>query len=183
MKKLLFLVLFASSIIGKAQAISFDQAKNSRDPRIVATFIKANPDHPRVVELKQHLIELVNSGAQASAAPQSGYNSSASSYATKTSYSSGGSAMHKQRTVDLLNHLFNSDPSSKDAYVQITNNSKCNVEMKISGRRSYMLSIPPRKQNFILVDKGTYTFSSMICEARYQSVKDVSKDVMITLNK
>ncbi len=175
MKK--FFLVAAVSLFSciSAQSYTYQQARYSNDPRVVATFIKANPQHPQVVELKEHLISLVNSGA---AAP-------ASSSSAQRSYSSGAlsSSGHKQKTVEMLNHIFNSDPSSKDAYVQITNNSKCNVEVRISGRKNYSMMVPARNKNFILVDKGTYTFSSMICDAKYNSTKQVSKDLAITLTR
>jgi hypothetical protein len=45
-----------------SQGITFKQASESDNPKTVATFIKNNPNHPKVGELKQKLISLVNNG-------------------------------------------------------------------------------------------------------------------------
>lgn len=184
MKKVCLLLLMLWFGVSTAQSGSFQEARTSNDPRVVATFIKANPSHPQVVELKQHLINLVNSGAVPMTATSGNATSPTYSGGNSSSYSSaGGQAAHKKKTVDLLNHLFNNDPSSKDAYIQITNNSACNIMVNIVGPRSYSLNIPSRRQNFVLVDKGTYNLSSKICGASYASRKVINKDITITLNK
>ena len=77
----------------------------------------------------------------------------------------GTNSKHK-RTEDLLNHLFNTDPSSRTAYVQIVNKSKCSLIVKISGKKYYNLDVPANNQNFLLVDKGSYTIPTSVCDAK-----------------
>lgn len=187
MKKLFYLVFFLMFLSGFAQTVTLQQAQTSDDPRIVATFIKANPDHPQTPELKRRLIAIVNSNKtpnqQAAVAKPKVAPLKSGTVSQGTISSAGSSASHKTKTTDLLNHLFNNDPNSKDAYLQITNKSKCNLVVKISGKKFYNLTIPANNQNFILVEKGTYTLTSSICDAKYSSVKDISKDLMITLSR
>ena len=88
-----------------------------------------------------------------------------------------------KRTADLLTHMFSNDPNSKEAYVQIVNKSKCNLIVKISGKKFYNLTVPANNQNFILLDKGNYTLTSSICDAKYSSSKSIKGDISITLNQ
>lgn len=187
MRKLIgfcFLLCFGWSL---AQTVSFQEAEKSNDPRVIATFIKANPSHPQVVQLKKKLIDILNSGGyttEIASATKSPESASTKSYGTtKGKVSSSKASSGSNRTVDLLNHLFNNDPNSKEAYVQITNNANCNITVIIRGPKSYSMTIPAKKQNYVLLEKGTYNFSSNICGANYMSTKSIQKDMMITLNK
>ncbi|MCS3530712.1 DUF6759 domain-containing protein [Chryseobacterium sp. JUb7] len=87
-----------------------------------------------------------------------------------------------KRTAAMLTHLFNNDVNKNEAYINIRNKSKCPLNVKISGRKSYTLNIPAKSQNFILIDKGEYTLSTMVCDAAYSSLKKIDKDIEIALN-
>ena len=102
--------------------------------------------------------------------------------AVKRDVASGGGVSEKnKRTAALLTHMFNTDPRSKEAYIQIVNKSKCNLIVKISGKKFYNLTVPANGQNFILVDKGSYSVTTSICDAVYNQTKALTKDVIITL--
>ena len=66
--------------------------------------------------------------------------------------------------------------------MQIVNKSKCNLIVKISGKRFYNLNVPANNENFILIDKGSYTVTTSVCDAKYSSNKNIGKDIVITLN-
>jgi hypothetical protein len=87
-----------------------------------------------------------------------------------------------KRTAALLTHMFNNDPMDKEAYINIKNRSKCNLIVKISGKKYYNLDVPSKGQNFVLVDKGEYVLTTMVCDAKYTSVKKIVKDIEIELN-
>jgi hypothetical protein len=90
---------------------------------------------------------------------------------------------HKNQTVKILNALFDNDPTSKDTSVMIKNNSDCDIIMRMegTGNTKYRLAIPARGENTIVILKGQYLFSSLVCGAQYASQKTVGKAIMVTL--
>lgn len=91
---------------------------------------------------------------------------------------------HKNKTVQLLNKLFDNDPSSKDCIVMIKNKSDCNMIMRIEGvgNYKYRLAIPAKDENSVVVQKGDYLFTSLVCGAQYASQKTVQKAIMVSLD-
>ncbi len=87
-----------------------------------------------------------------------------------------------KRTAAMLTHLFNNDMNKNEAYVNIKNRSSCNLVVKISGKKYYNLTVPAKGQNFILIDKGEYVLTTMVCDAKYSSIKKVTQDIEIALN-
>lgn len=164
------------------------QVEKSTNPQVIANFVKYNPTHPKTPEFKRKLLAAVNgnksSVQRANVAKPTVQPISTQKLKTairKDVAKDGSNDKHK-RTADLLNHLFNTDPSSKTAYVQIVNKSKCNLIVKISGRKFYNLDVPANNQNFILLDKGSYNITTSVCDAKYSSTKKISKDIVVTLN-
>jgi hypothetical protein len=98
-----------------------------------------------------------------------------------SSKKSGPSDQNK-KTAAMLTHLFNNDPMDKEAYINIKNRSKCNLIVKINGKKYYNLDVPANGQNFLLVEKGEYILTTMVCDAKYSSLKKISKDIEIELN-
>lgn len=90
---------------------------------------------------------------------------------------------HKNNTVKILNSLFDNDPNSKDCIVMIENKSDCNMIMRIEGigNVKYRLAIPASAQNTIVIPKGDYLFSSIVCGAQYASQKTLQKAIMVAL--
>lgn len=91
---------------------------------------------------------------------------------------------HKNKTVKLLNKLFDNDPTSKDCIVMIQNKSDCNMIMRIDGvgNTKYRLAIPANNENSVVVLKGDYLFTSVVCGAQYASQKTVQKAMMVALD-
>lgn len=91
---------------------------------------------------------------------------------------------HEEKTVNLLNKLFENDPSSKETIVLIENKSKCNIVVTMEGAAGakYKLPVPSDGENSMVIKKGDYLFTSSVCGARYASQKTVQKSVMVTLN-
>lgn len=108
-------------------------------------------------------------------------------YASAGSAKSAGTAKSEpssdaKRTAAMLTHIFNTDISSNEAYINIKNRSSCNLIIKISGKKYYNLSVPAKGQNFILIDKGEYVLTTMVCDAKYSSLKKITQDIEIALN-
>ncbi|WP_297983542.1 DUF6759 domain-containing protein [uncultured Chryseobacterium sp.] len=178
----LVFVLFTFFACGQSK-ITAEQVEKTNDPKVVAGFIKANPDHPKTPEFKRKLYAMVMGDQPAVAKPEvKKLEPAALKKEIKQDVKAGKTDAKTQKTVDLLNHLFNSDPNSKEAYIQIENKSKCNLIVKISGKKFYNLDVPAKNKNFILVDKGTYTLTTSVCDAKYSSVKNMNKDLAIILN-
>lgn len=106
---------------------------------------------------------------------------SASSAKTAGVAKSEASEAHK-KTAAMLTHIFNNDMNKNEAYVNIKNRSSCNLIVKISGKKYYNLTVPAKGQNFILIDKGEYVLTTMVCDAKYSSIKKVTQDIEIALN-
>ena len=187
-KYLIFLSLFISFFCLAQSKYTAAQVEKSTDAQVIANFIKFNPTHPKTPEFKRKLFSVMNNdktpAKKAAVAKPTIKPISTSSLKTeiKKDVAKNGPSEKNKRTAELLTHLFNSDPSSKNAYVQIVNKSKCNLIVKISGRKYYNLDVPANNQNFILVDKGTYSVSTSVCDAKYSSTKNINKDIVLTLN-
>jgi hypothetical protein len=104
-------------------------------------------------------------------------------------YASMGSSSKKaepsdkaKKTASMLTHLFNNDPSDKEAYINIRNKSNCRLIVKISGKKYYNLDVPAKGQNFIMIEKGEYVLTTMVCDAKYSSLKKINKDIEIQLD-
>lgn len=91
---------------------------------------------------------------------------------------------HKRKTVGLLNKLFDNDPSSKEVIVMIENKSDCDMIMRIEGvgYTKFRLAIPAHNENSIVIPKGSYLFSSLVCGAQYSSQKSVQKNIIVSLS-
>ncbi len=66
-------------------------------------------------------------------------------------------AEHKEKTVKLLNAMFNEDISSKEVILLFKNNSDCNIVLRIQGKDFYNLAVPAKGENSIVINKGSYT--------------------------
>lgn len=87
-----------------------------------------------------------------------------------------------KKTASYLTHLFNNDPNDNEAYINIKNKSKCRLIVKISGKKYYNLDVPANGQNFVMVEKGEYVLTTSVCDAKYSSLKKVTRDIEIQLN-
>lgn len=102
--------------------------------------------------------------------------------AVGSSNKKAGPSEQNKKTAAMLTHLFNNDPMDKEAYINIRNRSKCNLIVKINGKKYYNLDVPANGQNFLLVEKGEYILTTMVCDAKYSSLKKITKDIEIELN-
>ncbi|UZT95978.1 hypothetical protein ODZ84_12075 [Chryseobacterium fluminis] len=90
---------------------------------------------------------------------------------------------HKNKTVKILNSLFDNDPNAKECIVMIENKSDCNIIMRMEGigTTKYRLPVPAHGDNSIVVQKGDYLFTSIVCGAQYASQKTIQKAIIVAL--
>ncbi|MDO5616379.1 MAG: hypothetical protein Q4G16_09325 [Cruoricaptor ignavus] len=182
-KTILFLFMFVGTLLS-AQNYTEQQVDKTTDPKVVANFIKNNPNHPKTPEYKRKLYAMINGGSSTVAKPKiETINKKEMATAVKKDVRKSGTVSKgNQKTAELLTHLFNNDPNKREAYIHIKNKSKCNLLVKVSGKKFYNLTVPARNDNYILVNKGSYTITTSICDAQYSAVKNVQKDMEITLD-
>jgi hypothetical protein len=90
---------------------------------------------------------------------------------------------HKNKTVKILNSLFDNDPNTKECIVMIENKSDCNIIVRMDGigNTKYRLPVPAHGDNSVVVQKGDYLFTSIVCGAQYASQKTIQKALMVAL--
>lgn len=208
----------SKAVVEKETLIIYTEqdAESTKEARIIAGFLKQNPNHAKTDYFKRKLIEIIMADNSPEAKPTikpiskekiekivknneinngrtiAANSSSTSSAEKKVNYSSvskntstsksAGPSEENKRTAAMLTHLFSNDPSLTEAYVNIKNRSNCNLIVKISGKKYYNLNVPAKGQNFILIDKGEYVVTTMVCDAKYSSIKRISKDIELELN-
>lgn len=93
------------------------------------------------------------------------------------------SAEHTDKTVKILNSLFDNDPNAKDVIVMIENKSDCNIIVRMEGigNTKFRLAVPAHDDNSLVVPKGNYLFTSIVCGAQYASQKTLQKPLKVAL--
>lgn len=185
------------------------EAETSNEPRIIAGFLKQNPGHARSDFFKKRLITIIMADNSPEAKPtikplgkdkiekivsnnelnkgkEVTINKKTDSNVNFASVGSTGKKSEvsdkNKKTAAMLTHIFNDDPSDKEAYINIKNRSNCRLIVKISGKKYYNLDVPAKGQNFVLIDKGDYVLTTMVCDAKYSSLKKITKDIEIQLD-
>ncbi|MCY0978719.1 hypothetical protein PGH12_10470 [Chryseobacterium wangxinyae] len=90
---------------------------------------------------------------------------------------------HKNKTVKILNSLFDNDPNAKECIIMIENKSDCNIIVRIEGIgiTKYRLPVPAHGDNSLVIQKGDYLLTSIVCGAQYASQKTIQKPLMVAL--
>ena len=167
-----------------------NKATVSTDYNLVSDFIEKYPNNPNTAALKKKLKFLKNTApsystisnsktAKPSIAP---LNTQKLEKQVAKSEAKGEPDAKAKRTADVLTHLFSNDPNKKEAYILIRNKSDCNLIVKIEGKKFFNLDVPKKGENYILVPKGVYIITTMICSAKYSSTKNITQDIEINLN-
>ena len=181
--KLLLLILLVFSTFSFSQTSQeLDKAMLSKDPSVIAEFIKKYPNNKNTAFLQRKLNSMAGRGNAAAKPSIQPLNTEKLEKQVEKSEAKGEPDAKAKRTAEVLTHLFNNDPNKKDAYVLIRNKSECNLIVKFEGKKFYNLDVPKMGENYILVQKGTYRITTMICNAQYASVKNVTQDIEINLN-
>ena len=179
MKKTILLLLVFSAIKIFAQSkYTIEQVEKSNDTKVLANFIVNNPNHPKTPELKKRMAQLfaVNHSTHEAS------KSHASASKTTQDHTKKHDKKKHEETAEILNHLLNDNSKSNSVLVAIKNQSKCSISVNFKGKKAYVLSIPANSTGRILVDKGTYKISSLICNAQFHTEKQIQGGIQMTLN-
>lgn len=200
MKKIL-LVISTTLLVCCNSASVQNHSQNILESKNIAEiedFLKtAHPDDPKRSVLKSKLIALKNSEwtkGKKDAKPMTARpiiseisnnlmrNSNAAETEEFKRLIASTPAEHKDKTVKLLNAMFNEDISSKEVILLFKNNSDCNIVLRIQGKDFYNLAVPAKGENSIVINKGNYTLTSHVCDVLYSSQKDIRKSIFLTIN-
>lgn len=175
------LILFSVGFVFSQTKEETDKIMRSQDPKEISAFVKKYPSNPNTNFLNNRLKNL--SATQASKAKPviQPLNTNKLSKEVEKKLEKGKADANTDKTVNLLNNLFSTDRNKKEVFVMIKNNSSCNLIVKIDGKKFYNLDVPKKGDNYVLVPKGTYKITTQICEASYQSTKNLNEDTQIVL--
>lgn len=89
-------------------------------------------------------------------------------------------------TAQVLTYLLNdSDPNDPQTAAVITNESNCDIIVRLVGTKNkkfYNLPVAKNSKNQFLIRKGGYTLNSNVCGAKYYSQKIIVEPLIITLS-
>lgn len=185
---LLFFIFFTSLSFGQAKTKkkkgvapqwTVEQILQSNDPVKMATFIKNNPNHEQVTIIKSKILQLLSPEKK-----QVENNTNTVKGNQKSAQARNTTLTQDDKTSEILNHLFSNNENLKEAYVQVSNLSECPMDVKISNRQNtYTLTISPKSNAHVMVEKGEYYLSTVICSTKFSSNHTINKDMMIRLGK
>lgn len=194
----LLIILCLSYSCKSAENGKYAHILETKNISFIEDFLEnAHEQDPRRSVLKPRLIALKNAemkknasnAAQMVARPIFTEISAKSSSLTteeaeefKKLMSQNSSADHKQKTVKLLNALFDQDISSSDAILLVQNKSDCNMILRLEGKAFYNLAIATHSENSLVLPKGDYKLSSNVCDVKYNTTKEIQKNMLVVLN-
>lgn len=197
MKKMILFLTVWCALSVNAQKKNKD-ILNSTNIHEIESFLKtAHPEDPRRTVLKPKLIALKNSTWMKAGQNNNNVlkpsfveipksilkNKENSEVEEFKKLFSETSIEHQEKTVKLLNQLFENDLTNKQAILLMKNNSDCNMIVRIQGKSFYNLAIPAKGENFMVIEKGDYQISSNVCDSKYNSLKNIEKNMMVIVDK
>lgn len=182
MKKFLsfFFILCFAFVFSQKYTVA--QVEKTTDPKVIAAFLKDNPDHPKSAEFKTKLVMLITKDNDPIAKPNVKPLKKGKLARDYSRDVKDGTNNTNKQTAKVLTSLFNNDPNKAEATVQIINNSNCNMIVKFSGKDYYNLDVLAKNQNFILIKKGNYILTTSVCDAKYSSAKKIYEDIVVSLS-
>lgn len=191
-------IIYAILLAGASKSLAFAQ-KNSKNilnnnniQDIEQYLLNAHPQDPKRNILKSKLVTLKNEqwtkGKETAVPMQARPVTSENNFPKNIDETKEFNQLisltpqsHKEKTVKLLNTIFNEDISSMDAILLFKNQSDCNIIIRIQGKQNYNMPVSANAENFIIISKGTYNLTSNICESQYSSKKNIQKGTIVTI--
>ena len=117
-------------------------------------------------------------------APTSG-NSSNNSSASEFEILMKKNALDKDvRSAEAINQFLNDSPTDSKSAILFNNKTNCNIIIRISGKgKNYNLPIEKMNINYIVLEKGSYSFKANLCNSRYSANKNLTESVEINLSE
>lgn len=173
---LFFFILVGGAVFAQTKQ-ELDKVMLSKDPYEILSFINKYPQDPNTPFLRKK----IGDHKEAKYLLQNNSNINLQSNPIEAGKDKTELSNKAKKTEEVLNHLFNNDPTNQQAYLQIKNQSNCDIKVKIEGKKAYYIDIPKMGDNFVLIPKGNYNISTDICNERYISMKNVNQDMQIRL--
>ena len=181
-KLLLLILLVFSTFLFSQTSQELDKAMLSKDPNVIAEFIKKYPNNPNANFLTNRMKNLGAVQSPKAKPVIQPLNTEKLSKEVERKVEKGTADANTDKTVNLLNNLFSTDRNKSEVFVMVKNNSDCNLIIKVDGKKFFNLDVPKRGDNYLLVPKGTYKITTRICDANYyQSTKNLTEDTQIVL--
>ncbi len=91
---------------------------------------------------------------------------------------------YKPETAEVLTDLFNDSSNNPKTSITVTNKSRCNMVLTISGKNySKKIPIAAGKIGYAMVLKNqNYNLSGMVCNSVYKNTQFISSSYSITLS-
>lgn len=87
----------------------------------------------------------------------------------------------ENKTVTLLNQLFNSDLANKNTVLIINNESDCDFTMTILGGKTYTIPVAAKSTESIVVEQGEYVMRSEVCRSAYFAKKTLIENTQVNI--
>ena len=175
------LVLFSTSFFFSQTKEEIDKIMRSQDPKEISAFIKKYPNNPNANFLNNRMKNLGAVQSPKAKPVIQPLNTEKLSKEVEKKVEKGKADANTERTVNLLNNLFSTDRNKSEVFVMIKNKSNCNLIVKVEGKTFFNLDVPKKGDNYLLLPKGTYKITTKICDASYQSTKNIAEDTQIVL--
>ena len=196
MKKIILAIPLLLSLLFSAQQKNKNILYSQNIPEIESFLKEAHPEDPRRIVLKPKLVALKNAawmkvGRYNLANLNSRYREIPKILATQKDDNeeqefqhliAENSTNHKEKTVRLLNQLFENDITNKETIILMQNNSNCNMIVRIEGKEFYNLPVPMHGENSLVIKKGDYQLRSNVCEVTYNTTKNIAKNTLVVIN-
>lgn len=88
-----------------------------------------------------------------------------------------------KRTAEVVSQLINDQPSDKIAALIFENKTNCNIIVRIFGTKNYTIPVYKNDKNYLIINKGNYTFTSNFCKSKYNTRKNIVESLTITLSE
>lgn len=89
-----------------------------------------------------------------------------------------------QRAAEAVSQFLNDSTSDPQAAVLFKNNTSCNIIIRINGNgKSISFPVEKNSINYLMLDKGTYTFKANLCKAKYSSGKTLTESLEIAISE
>lgn len=168
----------------QGQKITAEEALKSNNQQIIAKYIIAHPNDPLASRLKIKLIHLIKSNAKSQPQPKPSVVESTPSEkeasVPRNPYIDKLFSRKMTKRERILDHLFNSNPQSKEALLSLKNKSKCPLIVKASGKGSHTTKVAAGDTGYLLLPKGSYTLHTAYCGKKFTSKRKLYRDIEIT---
>lgn len=81
-----------------------------------------------------------------------------------------------QNTAEVLNYVFG-QKQENIAMVTLKNQSQCDIIVNITGAKHYTANVKANSVERVLVEKGTYTIDTKICDAVYNAQREIKDGI------